>query len=83
MLSPLRKYVVIRDASGQEHPIIFPPEIQHNLLVPAGTTPVSAGFLFIYEGNTFAHSMEFGSDSLGLSPRPEDKTILKQLLTNS
>jgi hypothetical protein len=76
---PLRKYIIVADDAGNEHPLVFAREIQHNRAVPAHMQPVSAGFVVLHQGRVMIPAI--GSESLRLDPRPQDKNILQTFLS--
>lgn len=79
---PIRKYVIVRDQAGREHPVIFSRDLVHKTMVPPDTTPVSAGFLLL-SGSVIRVLKDFDSSSLHLSPRPNDEALLKSFLQQS
>lgn len=79
---PIRKFIIVRDPDGAEHPVIFSRALVHRTMVPPGTTPVSAGFLLV-TGNSLKVLTHFDSSSLNLSPRPGDEALLQSFLNNT
>lgn len=78
---PIRKFVIVRDEAGREHPVIFSRDLVHKTMVPQDTTPVSAGFLFLSGGSLKVLSA-FESSSLNLKPRPQDEALLTSFMQN-
>ena len=75
------KYIIVQTPRGVEVPIIFPQSgsLSHADLVPAGCTPVSAGFcLFYHDQVTIPDNIP--SSTLNLYPRPSDKSAIARLL---
>lgn len=75
---PIRKYVIVADDRGREHPIVFSNSIPHSTVIPEGFHPVAAGFVVRFEGSLCIPDL--GSDSLHLDPRPQDKQLLAAFL---
>jgi hypothetical protein len=74
------KYVIL-DGYLNELPILFPPEISHDMMSKwlSGMGPVvSAGFVDLVDGQISAHGE---SQSLGLKSRPQDSTIIESLMS--
>ncbi len=74
----LAKYIIIQH-EGQEYPILFPITLKHSDMLPAGRTPVAAGFYQILDAET----LHVGgmSTSLNLAPREKDASLIRNLLT--
>jgi len=73
------KYLIFTfEPDDLEQTVVFDSAIPHKTMVPEGATPISAGFLCIYEGHLTVP--QFGSDTLNLDPRPQDKAILQRFL---
>jgi hypothetical protein len=77
---PIRKFVILQDQDGAEHPIVFSRHIQHNTVVPRGFKAVSAGFALIRNGRVLILD-QFGSESLNLNPRSQDKEIIQKFIS--
>jgi hypothetical protein len=77
---PIRKFVVVVNYDGREHPIVFSRALQHNSILPQGMKPVSAGFVLVHDG--IIRVLEnFDSTTLNLGPRPQDQALLKSFLS--
>jgi hypothetical protein len=73
------KYIILQDpATGREHPILFSSALQHSHLGRYDMRAVSAGFVAIHAGTVIVP--EIPSTSLNLSPRPQDREILRTWL---
>jgi hypothetical protein len=73
------KYIILQDpATGREYPILFSSALQHSHLVRYDMRAVSAGFVAIHAGTVIVP--EIPSTSLNLSPRPQDREILRTWL---
>lgn len=72
------KYIIVGDAAGNEHAILFHHKLQHNTMVPANMVPVSAGFVMVLSGIMIIPDID--STTLNLGPRPQDKQILSKLI---
>ena len=79
---PIRKFIIVRDAAGREHPVIFSRDLVHKTMVPPDTTPVSAGFLLI-AGGSLKVLAAFESSSLNLKPRPQDEALLTSFMSHN
>jgi hypothetical protein len=73
-----RKYIILADDTGAEHPIIFSQAIQHSHLVRYDMRAVSAGFIAVHAGTVIVP--EIPSTSLNLEPRPQDRDLLRSWL---
>jgi len=78
---PIRKFVIVADDAGHEHPLVFSRQIQHSTVVPRGMRAVSAGFLTIHNGRVIVWD-RFESESLHLKPRPQDQQFLESFLAS-
>lgn len=78
--NPIRKYVIVTDFSGREHPMIFDRDIQHSTVIPHGFRAISAGFILSAPG-TMKVLANMESTSLNLKPRPQDQEILQSFLS--
>ena len=74
------KYLILRDVAGSKHVAMFDGAIEHRAMVPAGMTPLSAGFVMISGDQIIIPAI--GSDTLGLEPRPGDKQRLAAFLNS-
>lgn len=79
---PIRKFIIVRDAAGREHPVIFSRDLVHRTMVPPGFNPVSAGFLLI-AGGRLKVLEAFESSSLNLKPRPQDEALLTSFMSHN
>jgi hypothetical protein len=76
--SSLLKYVILRDATGAEHIIIFSAAIQHSAMVHYDCATVAAGFILTLDD--LLSVPDIGSDTLGIGPRKKDKQLIAAFL---
>jgi len=74
----IAKYIIIAGQDGEPAPILFPATITRRDALPAGSTPLSAGFLLVSPPDVVIP--QIGSDSLRLEPQPRDRALIARFL---